>query len=400
LNGDNGWRRLNVLTTRARQRMKVFSSMRGDEINAAASTSAGARLLREFLLYAEHGRLESTTAGLAADAESPFEAAVLQELTRRGIAVVPQVGVAGYRIDIGVLDDAAPGRFLCGIECDGVAYHSSETARDRDRLRQQVLEARGWTIHRVWSTDWFKDREGALNRLLSLIEHTKAQALTEREAERETRARAAAEAAAAEAEERERQSHTVAAVATATDAPYLRPTAADYITAGVEGQFGGRDLLEAPLSQVARAVTQVVSVESPVHAQDVVTRVVGMWGTRAGARIQARILEACRAAVRDGAIRKQGEFYWSLSDAVSVRSRSGMRIPADRIAPQEYEAALLAVLAGGHGFSRPQLTTEVRSVLGFGRTGAALDEAINGAVDRLLAAGKVGEASTGVRLRT
>jgi very-short-patch-repair endonuclease len=400
LNGDNGWRRLNVLTTRARQRMKVFSSMRGDEINAAASTSAGARLLREFLLYAEHGRLESTTAGLAADAESPFEAAVLQELTRRGIAVVPQVGVAGYRIDIGVLDDAAPGRFLCGIECDGVAYHSSETARDRDRLRQQVLEARGWTIHRVWSTDWFKDREGALNRLLSLIEQTKAQALTEREAERETRARAAAEAAAAEAEERERQSHTVAAVATATDAPYLRPTAADYITAGVEGQFGGRDLLEAPLSQVARAVTQVVSVESPVHAQDVVNRVVGMWGTRAGARIQARILEACRAAVRDGAIRKQGEFYWSLSDAVSVRSRSGMRIPADRIAPQEYEAALLAVLAGGHGFSRPQLTTEVRSVLGFGRTGAALDEAINGAVDRLLAAGKVGEASTGVRLRT
>ena len=79
---------------------------------------------------------------------------------------MPQVGVAGYRIDLGVVDADAPGRFVCGIECDGVAYHSSETARDRDRLRQQVLEARGWTLLRVWSTDWFKDRAGQVDRIV------------------------------------------------------------------------------------------------------------------------------------------------------------------------------------------------------------------------------------------
>jgi very-short-patch-repair endonuclease len=98
---------------------------------------------------------------------------VLRELTAHGLTVVPQVGAAGYRIDLGVLDDAEPGRFLCGIECDGVAYHASETARDRDRLRQQVLEARGWTIHRVWSTDWFKDRPGQVERLLRLVAETR-----------------------------------------------------------------------------------------------------------------------------------------------------------------------------------------------------------------------------------
>ena len=129
LNGENGWRRLNVLTTRARQRMKVFSSMRGDEINAAGTTSAGARLLREFLNYAEHGRLESSVASSTANTESPFEAAVLKELTQRGLTVVPQVGVAGYRIDLGVLDDTTPGRFLCGIECG--RQTGSRTVQDR-----------------------------------------------------------------------------------------------------------------------------------------------------------------------------------------------------------------------------------------------------------------------------
>jgi len=397
LNGENGWRRLNVLTTRARQRMKVFSSMRGDEINAAATTSAGAKLLREFLSYAEHGHLASSTSSLTADTESPFEAAVLKELIQRGVTVVPQVGVAGYRIDLGVLDDAAPGRFLCGIECDGVAYHSSETARDRDRLRQQVLEARGWTIHRVWSTDWFKDRQGQVDRLLKRIEEARARAITEREAERETRARAAAELAQHPvAESRQSQGDTRN---NAFDTPYAPLTAAPYMNAEGMGQYAGRELLEAPLSQVARAVAHVVSVESPVHVDEVITRVASMWATRAGSRIQARILEACQAVEREGLVRRRGSFLWSPSDSVTVRSRAGTRVPAERIAPEEYEAALLAALAGGHGFTRPQLTAEVRAVLGFGRTGAALDEAIGGTIDRLLTSGMLGESSTGVRLR-
>ncbi|HYY98486.1 MAG TPA: DUF4011 domain-containing protein, partial [Pyrinomonadaceae bacterium] len=192
LNGENGWRRLNVLTTRARRQMRVFSSMKGDEINPVHAASQGPQLLRDFLLYAEHGRLNSTTASAAAQTESPFEREVYTELTRRGVNLQPQVGVAGYRIDLGVLDDVTSGRYLCGIECDGAAYHSSETARDRDRLRQQVLEARGWAIHRLWSTDWFKDRQGQIERLLDLIERDRRRAREEREAEKEARERLAA----------------------------------------------------------------------------------------------------------------------------------------------------------------------------------------------------------------
>jgi len=324
---------------------------------------------------------------------------VLTELTRRGIRVVPQVGVAGYRIDLGVLDDAVPGRFLCGIECDGAAYHSSETARDRDRLRQQVLEARGWTIHRVWSTDWFKDRPGQVERLLRLVEQDRATAREEAAAERDAREKAALR----EAEAREQEAKDTAALLTSTpQTPYVRPVGAPYTVTPGEGKYGGSDLLAAPLGQLADAVVAVVTAESPVHEAELLARVAGFWGVRQGPRIQARIREACAAAEFGKLVERRGDFLRSpaAGESCPVRSRAGTRIPAERIAPEEYRAAVLAVLGSGHAFSRAQLVTEVRTVLGYSRTGAVLDEAIGATLDTLLQEGKLGEASTGIRLRT
>ena len=116
-------------------------------------------------------------------------------------------------------------------------------------------------------------------------------------------------------------------------------------------------------------------------------------------QVEARVLEVCAALGREGAVRRRGEFLWDESDAVAPRSRAGTRIPAERIAPEEYAAAVRAVLAGGHALPRPQLAAEARALLGFARTGPVLDEAIGRAVDALLAAGALGEASGGVRLR-
>ncbi|NNC32347.1 DUF3320 domain-containing protein [Longimicrobium terrae] len=398
LNGQNGGRRLNVLVSRARRQMRVFSSMHGDEISATATVSEGPRLLREFLRYAEHGRLENAAVDAAAATESPFEADVLRELSHRGLTVVPQVGVAGYRIDMGVLDDEAPGRFLCGIECDGAAYHSSETARDRDRLRQQVLEARGWRIHRVWSTDWFKDRAGQIERLMKLIEQDRAESAEEAAAERAGREEASARARA-EAERRE--ADEVELLRSGPDVPYVRPKAAAYTFTPGEGRFAGTDLLATPLGQLAGTVREIVAAESPIHRTDLVARITGMWGTRAGPRIQAWIEQACSAAEGAKMVKRRGEFFWTVDggEPCPVRSRAGTRIPADRISPEEYREAVLAILAQGHSFSRSQLTTEVRTLLGYGRTGAALDEAVTSAVSDLLRTGRIGEASTGIRLR-
>jgi very-short-patch-repair endonuclease len=387
LNGENGWRRLNVLTTRARRHMRVFSSIRASDINPSAAVSAGPRLLRDFLDYAEHGRLAIPAGQSAGAAESPFEHEVMTALIERGLQIVPQVGVAGYRIDLGVVDPEAPGRFVCGIECDGVAYHSSETARDRDRLRHQVLEARGWTLLRVWSTDWFKDRGGQIDRIVKQVE----------EARQRARNQVTPPRAATPVSDDAAAGPEPAAPAATRD--YERPTAAPYEVADGDGRYAERDLLGEPPATLATAVATVVEVESPVHIDDVIARVAGMWDTRAGTRIQARIVEACTLAERQRLVERRGDFVWHPGRPAVARSRAGTRMSAERIAPEEYRAAVMMVLESGHGFMRPALVTEVRSVLGFGRTSAALDEAIGAVIDAMLAEGTLGEGSTGVRLR-
>ncbi len=399
LNGENGWRRLNVLTTRARQGMRVFSSMKGDEINPVHATSQGPRLLREFLIYAERGHLDSTTAHTAAQTESPFEREVYTELSRRGVGLQPQVGVAGYRIDFGVRDEELPGRYLCGIECDGAAYHSSETARDRDRLRQQVLEARGWTIHRLWSTDWFKDRGGQIERLLDLIERTRTTAREEQAAERQARERLAA----LDAEAARQAQEEGAQEARPSDATVHTPAQAEpYVFAKTTPLYAGQDFHAAPASFISRAVEDAVQTEAPLHVKDVAARVVALWDySQVGPAMMRRVRAVAEERARQGRIRLRGDFAYRADEAgaVVVRSRAGTKIPPERIAPEEYRAAVLLVLRAGDGIERKALTNAARSLFGFGRTGTNLDSCINTAIDDLLASELVGEGSTGIRLR-
>src|SRR5262249_15144243 len=153
---EGGQRRLNVAVTRARQRMVVVSSTRAHDIDLSRTNALGVKLLRDYLDYAERGPEAlrgAITSAAEREVDSPFEREVFEELTRAGLTVHPQVGCSGFRIDLAVVDPRAPGRYLLGVECDGATYHSSATARDRDRLRQEVLEGLGWRICRIWSTD-------------------------------------------------------------------------------------------------------------------------------------------------------------------------------------------------------------------------------------------------------
>ncbi|RYD48702.1 MAG: hypothetical protein EOP60_15185, partial [Sphingomonadales bacterium] len=151
---ENGWRRLNVLFSRAKKRMHIVSSMRDADVTPGEAAKRGPRALKSFLHFAETGRLDRTKASPGRDGRDPdsdFEVAVMEGLSAAGHVCVPQVGSSGFFIDIGVVDPVDPQRFLLGIECDGASYHSTLSARDRDRLRQEILESKGWTIERVWS---------------------------------------------------------------------------------------------------------------------------------------------------------------------------------------------------------------------------------------------------------
>lgn len=171
INREGGERRLNVAITRARQELVVYTSFLPDQLRVARSTARGIHDLKAFLEYAEKGpaAIFAQNKGSVGDHESPLETAVAAALAERGWQIDPQVGVSGFRIDLGIVHPDKPGAYLAGVECDGATYHRSAVARDRDKTRQQVLENLGWAILRVWSTDWWYAPERAITQLDSSL---------------------------------------------------------------------------------------------------------------------------------------------------------------------------------------------------------------------------------------
>lgn len=202
MNRDGGERRLNVAITRARHELRVFSSLKAEQMDLARTQAIGVRDLKHFLDFAERGprALTESTGGSCGDFESPFEQAVAGALTRKGWQIHTQVGASDFRIDLAVVHPDAAGAYLTGIECDGATYHRSATARDRDKLREQVLRGLGWEIFRVWSTDWWIDAENTLQKLDTKLRGLLDASRAERaqEAEREATRQAAAEITKAE----------------------------------------------------------------------------------------------------------------------------------------------------------------------------------------------------------
>jgi len=164
LNQEGGERRLNVAVSRARSRLKLVSSFSHHDIAPGRTDAKGVELLRQYLEFAASGG-EELGAETSDVPLNPFELSVQEGLERRGIPVAAQYGVSGYRIDFACAHPDEPGRMVLAVEADGASYHSSATARDRDRLRQQVLEDKGWRFHRIWSTEWFRNRELELDQV-------------------------------------------------------------------------------------------------------------------------------------------------------------------------------------------------------------------------------------------
>lgn len=169
VNNDGGERRLNVLFSRARMRCEIFVSFDWREIDLKRTKADGPKVLRKFLGFAETGRLgpDSEPTGLGPD--SPLEEDVAQVIDGLGYPVDHQVGSTGFRIDLGVRHPTRRAQYILAVECDGATYHSALWARERDRLRQQVLEHQGWRFHRIWSTDWFYRREPEVEKLRAAL---------------------------------------------------------------------------------------------------------------------------------------------------------------------------------------------------------------------------------------
>ncbi len=173
LSREGGYRRLNVAITRAKYNVKFVGSIVPTDIDLDKVSSEGVKMLRSYIEFAQQGIIaleKELTFNYDLEFDSPFEEAVYDFLQSKGYNVVTQVGCSGFRIDMAVKHPTQSGKFVIGIECDGAMYHSSRTARERDRLRQAVLEDMGWNIYRIWSTDWIKDPKTEEGKLINAIE--------------------------------------------------------------------------------------------------------------------------------------------------------------------------------------------------------------------------------------
>jgi len=374
LNQDGGWRRMNVLITRARRRCVVFSSIRGEDFDLSATDARGVHALKGYLDYARTGILGDGPGGGAA-AGGAFEQAVYNALTERGVKLDRHVGWAGSAIDMAVVDPDRPGRYVLGIECDGAVYRDAVTARDRDRGRPGVLEGLGWRIHRVWATDWFRTPTRELERAIQAIERARAGRLPAM-----TEAIGAVDvpepATSAEGEGED----TAAAVPTVPYEQYVTSR-----TASTEAFY------TCPIEEIAGIVAEAVEVEGPIHRRELSRRVCAAWGiTRLGSRVERRIDLAVAACLAERSIVDRQGFCWpaGMTDP-PIRRRDGDARDIDLICPEEIALAARLLLKAQFGMDQADLVTQTARLLGFARAGDKVTARVNEIINADLDAGRI-----------
>lgn len=434
VSGQNGWRRLNVILTRSKLRMRVFSSMRAEHIDLRRATSDGARYLREFLHYAEREASIVQSVEHKTLSQTPFELAVYEELTKKGLQLIPNVGQAGYKVAFGVVDEERPERFLVGIECDGASYSRAATARDRDRLRQQVLEGLGWQLIRIWSTDWFHNRDAQIARVLEFVSKAKQ---TRREEPKATIdfapvqefAPPRAIGAPAQGGQVQVQTQAIEQQQIRADGRSVRSpegqsdgqTEVEHETRSnaqpddsVENMgsysitpievLGDAQAFNAVEDQIIQSIVEkVLEHEAPIHVDELKKRVAAHWQiSRIGNRISARLdgviitlLKAKRAFCR-------GEFIWR-DEPTSIaprcrRSVEGYSFSTETIPPEELDQCISMVLRDSAGRTKEEIISDVTRSMGFRRAGQKLSDSISERIQRMMDQSMLEPCSAGLRL--
>jgi very-short-patch-repair endonuclease len=392
LSNDGGERRLNVLISRAREQCVVFSSITADDIDLQRARSRGAAAFKSFLRYAQTGNLD-VHAAAARELDSDFEQQVANSLISFGFDVHHQVGTAGFFLDLAVVDPKRPGRYILGIECDGATYHSSRSARDRDRLREKVLLDRGWRIHRIWSTDWFHRPDEQLKRVHEAIEKAQVEADSDEDSLRESVMNS--------------PSRPIATMATSVATEIERTETApsthgqvDWVIPYHEAQLSvpcDTAIHETDVQILCEVISRVVELEGPIHTEEVARRLTSLWGLqRTGNRIVEATNRAIECLLRARKLQAESHFLDVPGRSPTrVRSResvssSSLRKP-ETIPPAELRQAIRYLVNAHVGISGEELATNVIRAFGFKATSEKLRACVDETLNQLLTAKEVQE---------
>lgn len=386
LSGEGGERRLNVLISRAKLRCEVFANFTGADIDLERTRARGVVALKLFLTFAETGHFGLGEVS-GEDFDSEFEIDVCERLQALGYDVKRQIGASGFRVDLAIADPDKPGRFVLGIECDGAQYHSSRSARDRDRLRQQVLEAHGWIIHRVWSADWYLRPQAELAKIEQAYEAARSEWAARDDGLQQPKQAVPLQFEVSTLDDETDLLTGVIGPASAAHSKPLPYVEANFaVTRDVEPH-------EAPMWRLADYVEQIVEVEGPIHLDEITARIRILWGLgRAGNRIRGAVRSAVQGTAQCGKI-VGGPFYMRPGQVVSTRDRSRVTSPTlrrpDMLPPAEIDHAMMEIVLANYGARREDLIQACSRAFGFSATSSQLRGVLGEAVDRLVQSRKL-----------
>jgi REase_MTES_1575/Protein of unknown function (DUF4011)/AAA domain len=376
LNKPGGERRLNVAVTRAREKVVIITSIKASDIDKDTK-AIGVQTLRAYLDYAEHGPETISDNSKERAFDSALDEDVAAEIKKMGYEVVPEVGCSGYRIDLGVMDPVSPGCFLLGVECDGATYQSSCSARDRDRLREQVLRQLGWRMYRIWSPAWVARRDSEIRRLQETIEQAQ-RAQLEKDAQKpiiDTKENATPKT--------DIQKKTFAGIEKigvpykvyplkATYSPYIKVTTS--IAAVDSKQRNAFHFPENRENQI-KLLNELIQNEGPVHFEYAVERLAATWGIKqVTPKISHAVKEALNNLIRTQKVVIKGSFLWptGLKETpirVPMQGVPESKRKPEYIAPEEVESAMTMVAKYALGISDDSLIAETAKVFGINHSG-------------------------------
>ena len=359
LNRVGGERRLNVAVTRAKCNVQLVSSMHYTDIDLKHTSSEGAKLLREYLDYAENGSIALERAVSVRPFEqfdSDFELEVCDYLRSKGFAVDTQVGCSGFRIDLGLkLPDSSD--YVLAIECDGATYHSSQNARDRDRLRQEILERMGWKFYRIWSTDWFKNKSIEQLRLL------------------EVAANAIKNPKKVEAKPADNQpTETFEEVTVEKHYEFPAYKAVDFFEVCRRHHY----------NDFKAIVKEILEVEAPLSEDLFLKRIVWYFDREKVTNVVQRAYEQQMYGYqRYGIIRRNGFLYLDNGKEVQFRGPGNIERDIKQIAPEELAAGMFEILQQNVTANKSGLYRSLAAQCGVARVGKSIYEAMDSALDIL-----------------
>ncbi len=353
LNKEGGERRLNVAITRAKCNVQFVTSMHYYDIDLSRTSSTGVRLLREYLDYAENGRIalqRNVTVNKEDQYDSDFELEVCECLRNHGYEVDTQVGCSGYKIDLGVKRSGSSD-YVLAVECDGATYHSSKNARDRDRLRQSVLERMGWKFYRIWSTEWFNNKSVEQQRLLEAVKDA-LQNVTETK--------------------RPEQNVSLETFEEKDDTHFAFPL---YKAADVE-QLANLYFH----SNFQKMVKEILKVEAPLSEEWLLKRIVKWYGQgRVTASIRQRFRDQMKDCWLNGIYRKDG-FLYLTDEQVHFRASGDISREIKYISTDELAEGMYAILKQNESADKNGLYHFLAQQCGVSRVGNAIYESMDKAL--------------------